>query len=105
MIQTNADKKTMTKGQKKALETLETYLNQTLHRALPEATIRLDGIEFYGCPHCALEAIEKYGVEPAIDCGVDGDLSFFIGSPSTPFTFASLETIERIRNIRLQLDI
>ena len=100
MIKTNANTKKMTRGQKDALDNLEWYLRGTLLSSLPGATIRLDEIEFAGCPHCALEAIEKHGAEEAVKCGcVFGEVTFAIGSPATPYTYTCTESIARIHVI------
>lgn len=105
MIQTNADAKKITKGQAKALEQLTAHLQGILLQALPGSTIELEQIDFDFCPHCALELVEKYGVDEAFVRGLDGDLTFRIGSEKTPFSFFSMEKIAYVHSIGCQLGL
>lgn len=104
MIKTNANEKKMTKGQSKALEQLTAHLHGILLKALPGSTIELEEIDFDFCPHCALELVEKYGVDEAFVRGLDGDLTFRIGSEKTRFSFFSMEKLSHIHCIGCQME-
>lgn len=104
MIKTNADEKKITKGQAKALEQLTGHLKDILLKALPGSTIELEQIDFDFCPHCALELIEKYGVDEAFIRGLDGDLTFRVGSEKTPYQFFSMEKLAGVHQIGCQME-
>ena len=78
-----------------------TLLKETLEAALPDNVIMLHELEFHFCPLCALDLICKYGIDEAFRRGLDGQLSYSIGTSKSQFKFHHCEDISAIYGMRL----